>query len=493
MCNWKYDEHTKEGIGLRSIVDITMLLIVFLLVGCANVETLAQPPSSASSMFIAPAQDITVAKPPSRAKPEVPPEIKSKTLTLADCMKISLDRNPQTRVTWQATQSAAARVGEEKAVYFPSVELAMTDERADPTSFNNKEINGPGNTYEAGFGVRYLLFDGGARSARVSGAESELLAANFRHNTTLQDVALAVEEAYYELQAAKWVAKVAGETVTQTQYHVDLARARHKSGLVARSDVLKAETEKASADLFMVKSNSTFKIAMGKLASTMGLKVSQPLEVAEHPEGAREQELANIELLLEEAAKNRPELRAILAQIESKRANVKQAEAQFWPVISMDADYGSQDDTFVPSRDEWLVGIGISLPLFTGFERAYRLQRAKSELAAASAEYEKLLRDVELEVWDAYLRVVEANQTIQASEKLVASAEESARVAEGEYKNGTGFIIELIDAQTARTIAKTQLVQARLDWYTAIARFERAVGRTLAQKDMATSRKDSER
>ena len=240
--------------------------------------------------------------------------------------------------------------------------------------------------------------------------------------TTLQDVALAVEEAYYELQTAKWVAKVAGETVTQTQYHVDLARARHKSGMVARSDILKAETEKANADLFLVKANSAVRIGMGRLANTMGMKVSQPFEVAEHPEDIRDRELASIDLLLDEAARNRPELRAILAQIESRRAEVKEAEAQYWPVISMDAGYGSRDDTFVPSRDEWSIGIRLGLPIFTGFDRTYRLQRARSELAATTAQYEELLRDVELEVWDAYLRIVEADQTIQASEKLVASA-----------------------------------------------------------------------
>jgi outer membrane protein TolC len=54
-------------------------------------------------------------------------------------------------------------------------------------------------------------------------------------------------------------------------------------------------------------------------------------------------------------------------------------------------------------------------------------------------------------------------------------------VAEGEYKNGVGSIIALIDAQTARSTARTQLVRAQLDWYTAMARFERAIGRTLAR------------
>lgn len=480
----------------RVIGYITGLLTVVTLFGCAEMDPwqeMTRAPSSASSIFVAPSQDAVAVEPPASTELQVHPEIKDRALTLSDCIKIALERNPETRETWQIARSAAARVGEEKATYFPSAELALTGERADPVSLDNKETHGPKSTYETRSSIGYLLFDGGARSARVSGAEAELLAANFRHNTTLQEVALVVEEAYYESLAAKWVLKVAQETVKQTQYHVDLARARHKSGLVARSDVLKAETERANADLFMVKANSTVKVAMGKLASTVGLKVSQPLEIAEHSKEIPEQELVNIDLLFEEAAKSRPELRAVLAQIESKRANVKVAEAQYWPVIGMDAGYGSRDDTFVPSKDKWSVGIGLSLPLFTGFDRTYRLQRAKSELAAASAEYEKLLRDVELEVWNSYLAIIEADQTVQASKKLVASAEQSARVAEAEYKNGTAFMIELIDAQTARTIARTYLIQARFDWYTAIARFERAVGQTLAKRGVATSSSDSER
>jgi outer membrane protein TolC len=108
-------------------------------------------------------------------------------------------------------------------------------------------------------------------------------------------------------------------------------------------------------------------------------------------------------------------------------------------------------------------------------------------LAKAVADRENLLRGVELEVWTAYSQVIEAGQAIQAAEKLVASAEESARVAEGEYKSGTGSIIGLIDAQTARTSARTSLIQARLDWYTALAQFERAVGRTLASDRYALS------
>jgi outer membrane protein TolC len=106
---------------------------------------------------------------------------------------------------------------------------------------------------------------------------------------------------------------------------------------------------------------------------------------------------------------------------------------------------------------------------------------SQADLDRARAIREAALRGVELEVWTAYWQTIEAGEAIEAAERFVASAEESARVAEGEYKDGTGTIIGLIDAQTARTAAKNRLIQARLDWRTAAARFERAVGRSLTE------------
>ncbi len=482
--------------GLKLTGYIVVFLIPSILLSCAELGTwndMKETSSSASSMFVVSEQDNISDKHFNSKQPEAPFKIEGRALTLAECIKISLERNPRTRISWQVARAAAAGVGEERSAYLPAADLGLAAGRADSVSLNNNQALGPQNTYEAGFSVGYLLFDGGARSAHVSSAEAELQAANFRHNTMLQDIALSVEESYYQLLAAQWVLKVAQETVKQTQYHVDLAGARHQSGLVARSDVLKAETERADAELFLVQASSGVRIARGQLASAIGLKVSQSFEVAELPEGLRDQELANIDLLLEEAASERPELQTSLALIESKRAEIKAVQAEYWPTIGADAGYGWRDRTFVPNQDEWSVGIGLNLSIFTGFDRAYRIQKAKADLGRASAEYENLLQEIELEVWTSYAQILEADQTIQASEKLLASAEESARVVEGQYKNGTAFIIELIDAQTARTSARTRLAQARFGWYAAIARFERVVGRTLAENGMATSRRNSKR
>jgi len=458
-----------------------LAISLFFLTGCVGADlnlSAAEVPPTPSASYV-----------PRSPQPESTaidnqqvPALDGRSLSLAQCIKIALEQNPQTRETWQRARSAAAGVGQARSFYLPSVDVTAGATRGDPVLLDSRQEPGTVDTFAAGFGVRYLLFDGGARSAGLTGAESELLAANFQHNTTLQDVALKVEEAYYQLLAARELERVAEQTIRQTQYHVDVARARYQNGLVARSDVLKSETEKADAALLMVRARSQVRIVRGRLAGAMGLTPSENFEVTGLPGKQRRRELADIKQLMADAASQRPELRAALAGVGSAQSKVEAGKARYWPRVTLNTDYGLLDRTFVPERDEWSLGIGITWPLFDGLNREYTIHRAQADLDRSVAEYETLLRGIELEVWTAYSRLIEADQAIEAAGVLVASAEENARVTEGQYKNGTASIIEVTDAQTSRTTANVRLVQARLDWYTALATLERAIGRTLARK-----------
>jgi len=409
----------------------------------------------------------------------MPDEFEGRTLSLAECILIALQRNPQTRVAWQASRSSAFQVGQERSAYWPQVDLTGTVYRSDILE-DRKKGESPRNTANAMFGVRYLLLDGGLRNARVRGAEAELMATNFQHNTVLQDVALAVELAYHQRLAAKALVEVAQENVRRSEYNLELAQARLKTGVSARFDVLTAETEKANADLALVRARSTERIAQGQLAQAMGIHVPEKFDIEDLPQDVHQEELADIEQLLREATQARPELQAALANMAARGADADAAGAEYFPQVSANADYGWRDETFLPSGEEWTVGLALELPLFAGFSRTYRQAQAWSEFGAAAAQYENVLRGVELEVWTAYSRLIEAGEAIEAAKKLVASADESLRVAAGRYQAGAGDIIELVAAQTAQTDAHTQRVRAVLSWYTALARFQRTIGRTLA-------------
>jgi TolC family type I secretion outer membrane protein len=412
---------------------------------------------------------------------EVPPDITARILTLADCVRIGLELNPATKSTWQAVRSAAARVGEEESTYLPEVDFSAIAVREKQVTFQSLQSTQPpntGNLFTTAFALNYLLFDGGQRASRVGGVQADLQSVGFQHNAGLQNVALKVEQSYYTLLATQWSLQVAEETVRNNESHVRLAQARFDAGLVPRSDVLKAATAKADADLALVGARDSVRIAEGTLVSAMGLKVSTPVKIAEVPESMHPHEAEDMERLLDEAAKNRPELLAAASKVKAKQAGIQEAKSQYWPKIGANAGYGWIDNAFFPNHDQWAVGVTLNVPLFTGFKRQYQVKRAKTDTEQARADYMSQLRGVELEVWTAYSRLIEADEAIQAAKTFVASADESARLADGEYKAGTGNIIALIDAQTALTTARNRLVQARFAWYIARAQFEKAIGRS---------------
>lgn len=454
-----------------------LLPILTLLVGCSCVDPwceTAHTPRCPWDEY--PAASAFVAEAPLG---KMPSELEGRTLSLAECILIALERNPRTRISWQASRSAAFQTGQQRAAYLPMLDFTAAMDRSDTIEQRHKGES-PSNAVISSFGVRYLLFDGGLRNARVSSAESELLAADFRHNTVLQEVALAVELRYQERLAARALVRVAEENVRRSQYNLELAQARHAVGVAARFDVLAAETEKANADLGLVRARNARRITRGRLAEAMGLRVSEEFDIEDLPIDVQPEELADVELLLAEAARVRPELQAARALIDARRSDIRAAESEYWPKVRGTTTYGFADETFRDGGQEWFIGLTVEQPLFAGFARTYGEAGARAELGVASAEYENLLRGVELEVWTAYSQLIEAGEAIEAAEKLVASAEEAARAAEGRYRAGVGNIIELVAAQTAETDAQVQQVRAVLSWYTAMVRFQRAIGQTLA-------------
>jgi len=414
---------------------------------------------------------------------DVPPKVETPRigeapLSLAQCMEIAFQRNPKTRVSWQSVRSSAAVVGQQRSRYMPQLEFTANRQKRkyqDLTEPQDEEIL---TTYEATFGVTQLLLDGGARRANVDSAQAALRSVAFRHNRVLLDVALEVENAYYNLLAAQSLLDVADKTVQQRTKQLQLAQAMRRSGFAREVEELQAAAEKADAELSIVSARNQLRVARGRLCSAMGVSVSSPVQIVAVPDEVRELHRQDVDALLAEAVRARPALKAAVSELTSVRHQLEAEKAGRLPTLELQASRGWRDTHLLPEKEEWQVAVLFSLPLFTGFQRTYRIRQAEAELQSALAGYERLLRDVELEVWEAYSNVLQADEAIKAAKVFVNSADKSLQAVEKAYQNGGATIVEVIDAQTALTRAMNREVTATLGWYLAVAQLDRAIGRS---------------
>ena len=76
----------------------------------------------------------------------------------------------------------------------------------------------------------------------------------------------------------------------------------------------------------------------------------------------------------------------------------------------------------------------------------------------------------------AYSSFVEAREVLESQKKVVEQAEEAIRLADARYDAGSGTQLDVLDAQTSLTEARTTQIEAARNYLVTRAQLERAIG-----------------
>jgi outer membrane protein TolC len=445
------------------------------LAGCA---TLARPhplPPSASR-----AAELELPAPPPRPQPVGIPERllqQGATLTLAEVVDISLQNNPATRTSYLQARAAAAKAGSSRAPYYPTLDFTADAARA---SLSNESYEGvPVTSYGPELTLNYLLLDLGGRAANAEDARLGLLAADWSHDATIQNVILSVQQTFVLYLNAKAQFEAAQVIVTQAETTLNAANVRHDAGVATIAEVLQARTALSQAQLQLETLRGEVQIVRGALATAMGLPADTPYDVGTLPADLPlERTAQTVEQLIETARTRRPDLIAARTLTDQAGVHIDAVRAEGLPTLSLQA---SANRTYyevadVDFRNNWAARLLFTWPLFTGFENRYDVDQAREEAEVARAQADTLEQQVILQVWTSYYGLNTATQLVRASRDLLASAEQSERVALGRYREGVGTIIDLLAAQAALADARAQEIRARSAWFLAVAHLARDTG-----------------
>jgi len=400
-------------------------------------------------------------------------------LSLPELTEYALRNNPRTRQAWYAARAAAAGIGIERADDLPQISANVSAQRSETGGQSGNQVEwltryGPAVT------LSYLLFDFGAGDSRVRAAEYQALAAALSQNRVLQDVVFRVEEAYFRLLGFEQLVRSNELFFKSVNTSLDATQRRREAGLATVADVFRAETQVAQAQLNLTRSRGELEKARGALASAVGLPVNATLRV-QTLEGEPKIRTITQSLteMLEKAKSTRPDLVAAEAQVRSARAQADAAAREGLPSVSISATTGR---TFFRHNDPRnftdtnSVLLNLSIPLFTGFERTYRVHQAEERAAQAEAARDALFRQTELEVWQSYYDVQTAAGGVKTTEVQLRAAQQTAEATLARYRAGFGSLLDLLTAQVDESNARVLRIQSYLDWFTAVGRLNLAIG-----------------
>lgn len=189
---------------------------------------------------------------------------------------------------------------------------------------------------------------------------------------------------------------------------------------------------------------------------------------------------ADIDRLVQEAYRNRPDLAQAQANVESAYTSSSIARINTGFAITSDL---TATQTFDPtsitssSNDRRQVNVALTYPLFDGGYVRSQFAAARSQARASEAQLTTQRQQVAVDVENAYRTLTQTRASLPAAAAAQQAAQINYEAALESRREGVGSIVDVITAQTALVTAQTNYVQAIYNFYGADARLARAIGR----------------
>ncbi len=169
--------------------------------------------------------------------------------TLTQAVARAVARFPEIQAAQHRREAVRAQVGQARAEFFPSVNLAAGEGRETSSNSSTRALGAdPTLTrQEAEVTVTQLLFDGGAAGGQVRRFGARTEGAAFTVTDTAQNVSVRAGQAFVEVRRLREQLTVAQDNVTTHERTLSDVNALADAGRGRRADVVQAEARRAFA------------------------------------------------------------------------------------------------------------------------------------------------------------------------------------------------------------------------------------------------------
>ncbi|MBL0595876.1 TolC family protein [Aeromonas veronii] len=298
------------------------------------------------------------------------------------------------------------------------------------------------------------------RQVQVSEAQ-QLLA--LKQQSTFESLS----QTYFGVVLAAQVVQTKQEIEEGLAHHLDHAKKLEAQGQIARVERLSAQSAYDRARIDTQKARRSLEIAELALGRMLKLPNAQPgsgLFV--------NKELPRLEGLVSQTLEVHPGLKLLTAKKEQAKGLIRVEQGKYAPEVFLFGNYNLYEDDSLASKTapDWLVGVGVSMPLVSRDGRSETVQAAKSAELQVNLLQAKTRQDLELLVEKTWREAAQGLEEYQSLSSTQALAEENVLLRDKAFGQGLSTSLDVVDAQNQLAGVKTQRAAAAYQYVVSLAR-----------------------
>jgi len=312
------------------------------------------------------------------------------------------------------------------------------------------------------------IFTGGRISAAQSAAEGKTDEAKSQ---------LAMEtQARFEDLSKYYFSVVLAKEVVHTRKLVEQGLTEHRNnavkleqqGQIARVERLQAEAALDKATVDRKKAQKSLEIAQAALSEIL----NQNSPVEPRAQLFINQNLPPLAAFVDQTLSTYPGLDLLDAKEKQASSLIKAEQGKYYPEVYLYGDYSLYEDDSLASqmKPDWMVGVGVSVPLIDNSGRNGQVQAAHSAVNQVKYLKAQAKQDLSVLVKKTYLEAQQAQEEVVGLASSIELAKENLKLREKAFSQGISTSTDVVDAQLYLASIQTQRAAASFNYLISLAK-----------------------
>ena len=389
-------------------------------------------------------------------------------LELQDAIKLALVHNKDLQATLRERTIADGRVTESYEGFLPSAALQASYVRLEETpeidiGITTLDVESL-NNYSTALEVRQPVFRGGASVARQRAAQLSRLLADESVRGKVQETIFNVSSQYYQVLLARYLHQANADAVFSAERHLQDVQKKAEQGVAGDYDVLRAKVDLSNFQAEKLAQENRIELARARLLKAMGTSPDSSVVLTD--DLSYDPLKPAFEQAVKVAYRNRPDLYSAELAVRVQEQHLAAAKGAYWPRVDAvlreeysrpEPGLGGDLDSW---GDRWYAGVEIAYALFEGLGREGRIQQSEATLQQAHKRLLEAEEQVVLDVRESLLNLMNAEEFVESQKLNLRRAKEATRLVEVGYREGVSTLVEVTDARSALTRARSLYYEA---------------------------------
>jgi outer membrane protein TolC len=337
----------------------------------------------------------------------------------------------------------------------------LQQQRITVADFSPASLNQPGyiNNYQSRLGVSMPLYSGGAMWAGRARARHHAEASELEFEFRKQQLIYQTITAYVQSRQASAQVKARENAVKAAKKRWQDAEAMKKRGMAIDSDVMDAHVHVLRSQVRMDEASNIYEDSLESLRLVLGMDSNVRLNPLSEP-GVRFSS-EPVAQMLKKYSDRRADLLALEDELEASESARSQSQSGYLPHVNLMAAQEWNNETFGLKNSNAMVGVTVSMNLFSGGEDVAKVRAATSDRVALEFQLQDKRQQIKNEISQAFRNLQMAEQRFQSEYEALKQTSESLRIKSLRHAQGLETTSDLLDAQVRFDASEMAHIRAK--------------------------------